>query len=157
HFHLGLAAVDRRHVERAAECRRDHRDRHAAMQVRAVALEELMRRERKENVEVAVRPAAHAGLALAGEANARAVLDARRHAHRERALAHDAAGARAARTWIVDHLTASLARHTGALEREEALLVAHLAGAAAGRAGLRLRAGLGAGAGAGLAGDRGRN
>ncbi len=65
-------------------------------------------------------------------------------------------GARAARAGIVDHLAAALTGRAGALEREEALRMAHAAGAAAGRTGLRLGAGLGARTGAGLAGDRGR-
>ena len=54
-----------------------HRDRHPAMDVGAVALEQLVAAHRQEDVEIARRPAAHAGLALAGEADARAVLDAR--------------------------------------------------------------------------------
>ncbi len=47
------------------------------MQVGAVALEERMRGQREENIEIARRPAAHAGLAFAGEPDAGAVLDAR--------------------------------------------------------------------------------
>ena len=46
------------------------------MQVGAVALEEFVGRQRQENIEIARRSAADAGLALAGEANAGAVLDA---------------------------------------------------------------------------------
>src|SRR3954453_20147358 len=156
-FNLGLPAINGRYVERTAERSRHHGDRDTAMQVGAIALEELVRRKREEDVEVTVRPAAHAGLTLASEANARAILDTRRHVHRERALARDAAGARAVRTWIVDHLAAALTGHAGALECEEALLVPHLSGAAAGRTGLGLGAGLRAGAGAHLTGDGRRN
>src|SRR5262249_60932657 len=145
------------HIECAAERRRHHRDRHAAMQVGAVALEELVRRQRQEDVEIAVRPAAHAGLAFTGEPDAGAVLDARRHVDRERALARHAAGPGAVRARIVDHLAAALAGDAGALQGEEALGMPYLAGAAAGRAGLRLGAGLGARAGAGLAGHGGRD
>ena len=76
-FHPRLAAVDGRHLDLAAECRRRHGDRHAAEQIGAVALEELVRLDREEDVEVAGRPAPHAGLALAGEPDARPVLDAR--------------------------------------------------------------------------------
>src|SRR5476649_1121253 len=65
------------------------------------------------------------------------------------------AGAR--RTGIFDHLAAALTGRAGALKREEALRMPDLAGAAAGRALLRLAAGLGAGAGAGFAGHRGRD
>ena len=126
------------------------------MQVGAVALEERVRAERQENVEVARRTAAHAGLALAGEPDAGTVLDAGRNVDRQRALARDAAGARAGRARIVDHLAAALTGRAGALQREEALRVTDAAGAVAMRAGLRLGAGLGAGAGAGFAGHRRR-
>ncbi len=67
------------------------------MQIGAVALEELVRRERQEDVEVAGRAAAHARLALAGQPDAGAVLDAGRDVDRQRALARDAARARARR------------------------------------------------------------
>ena len=70
------------------------RDRHAAVEVRAVALEELVRLDGQEDVEVARRPAAQPRLALAGEPDARAVLDAGRHVDRQRALARDAARSR---------------------------------------------------------------
>src|SRR2546430_4748221 len=118
-LHLGLGAVDGRHVERAAERRRHHRDRHAAMQIGAVALKDLVRFEREENVEIAGRTAAHARFALAGEADAGAVLDARRDAHRQRALARHAPRAGAGRTRILDHLAATMAGVAGALEPEE--------------------------------------
>src|SRR4029077_2024819 len=97
------------------------------------------------------------GLAFARKADAGAVLDAGRHVDRERAFARDAARARAVRAGIVDHLAAPLTGDAGALQGEEALRVAHLAGAAAGRAGLRLGAGLGARSRARLAGDGGRD
>src|SRR5665647_3412545 len=154
---LGLAAIDRRHCDLAAERRRHHRDRHPAVQVGAVALIELMRLQRQENIKVARRSAAHAGLALAGEPDAGAVLDTGRDVDRQHALARNASGALAGVAGVVDDLAAALARGAGALEREEALRMADLAGAAAGGAGLRLAAGLGAGARADFAGDRRRN
>src|SRR5215472_1281746 len=120
-LHLGLAAVDGRHLELAAERGRHHRDRHAAMQVGAIALEEAVAADREEDVEVAGRAAARAGLALAGEPDAGAVLDPGRDVDRERAVALHAAGARAGRAWIVDHLAAPVAGRAGPLEREEAL------------------------------------
>ena len=55
--------------------------RHAAMDVGAVALEDRVRLDRQENIEIAGAAAAHAGLALAGEPDARAVLDPRRDRH----------------------------------------------------------------------------
>jgi len=69
-FHLGLALVDGRHLEFAAQRSRHHRNRHPAVQVGAIALEELMGGERQENVEIAGGPAADAGLALAGQPDA---------------------------------------------------------------------------------------
>ena len=81
--HLGVAAVERAHRELAAERRLHHRDRHAAIEVGAVALEERMRLDREEDVEIAGRAAAQARLALAGQADARAVLDAGGHIDRQ--------------------------------------------------------------------------
>src|SRR4030095_8194467 len=69
-------AVERRHLDVAAERGLHHRDRHAQMYVAALALEELVAAHRQEDVEIAGRPAARPGLALAAEADARAVLDA---------------------------------------------------------------------------------
>ena len=46
------------------------------MQIGAIALEEGVRGDRQENVEIAGRTAAQPRLALAGEADAGAVLDA---------------------------------------------------------------------------------
>ena len=157
HLDAGLRAVERRHLERAAERRRGHRDRHLAVEVGAVALEELVRLDRQEDVEIAGRAAAQAGLALVGEADAGAVLDAGRDVDRQRLLLGDAALAGAFRAWILDGLAAAMALRAGALDREEALRGAHLAVAAAHRAGDRLGAGLGAGAGAFVAGDRSRH
>ena len=81
--------------------RRDgHRDRHLAEQVGAVALEEFMRPDREENIEIARRAAAQARLALVGQPDARAVLDAGRNIDRQRALLGDAA--LAAASWRKD-------------------------------------------------------
>src|SRR5438270_4315486 len=156
-LHAGLAALDGRHVEATAERGRHHGDRHAAMQVRAVALEERVRGERQEDVKIAGRPAAPARFALAGEPDTRAIFDTARDVDREHALAGQAAGARAGWTRVVDHLATAVTRRAGALEREETLGLANLAVARAARAGLRFRSGLGAAARASLAGHRGRN
>src|ERR1700752_1369838 len=127
------------------------------MQVGAIALEELVRGEREEDVEIAGRAAADAGLAFAGKPNACAVFHPLWNVDRERALAGDAALAGAGRTGILDHLAAALTTRTGALQREEALSLTDAPLPAAMRAGLWLGAGLGAGARAGLAGDRDRD
>ncbi|MNN30569.1 hypothetical protein D3C81_1442220 [compost metagenome] len=58
---------------------------------------------------------------------------------------------------IGNHLAAAVAARAGLLHREEALLHAHLADAAAGGAGDRRSARLGAAAAAGLAADQGRH
>ena len=116
-----------------------------------------MRLHRKENVEIAGWSAAQAGLALIGEPDARAVLDAGRNVDRQRALLGYAALAGAFRAGILDGLAAALALRAGPLDREEALRRAHLAVAGAHGAGHRLGAGLGAGAGAFGAGDRCRH
>ena len=101
-----------------------------------------MRLDREEDVEVARRAAAHARLALAGEADARAVLDAGGDVDRQRPLARHAARAGAVVARVVDRLAAALAGRAGALDGEEALLRAHAAMAAAGLAGRGLRAGV---------------
>src|SRR4051812_11438024 len=92
------------------------------MQVGAVTLEERVGGQRGKNIEIARRPAAHTGLALVGEADAGAVLDAGRDVDRERALARHPARARARRARVLDHLAAALADRAGALQREEAAL-----------------------------------
>ena len=127
------------------------------MQIGAVALEELMGSEGQENVEVARRPATDSGLALAGQADAGAILDAGRNVDRQRAFAADAARTVAGGTGILDHLAAPLTAGAGALQREEALGLTNPPRSATHRAVLRLGPGLGAGARAGLTGDRNRN
>src|SRR4051812_16546463 len=114
-----------------------------------------MPREVDEDVEVAARAAAHPCLAFAGEADAGALVDARRDAHLERALGLEPAVTVAAVAWIGDGLADAAAGRAGALDDEEALLRADLPAAVAHRAGPRLRARFGACARAALARDRG--
>src|SRR5262249_3953454 len=136
-------AIERRHFDAAAECGLNHRDWHAAVNVGAFALEQLVTAHRQEDVEIACGAAARAGLALAGQANARAVLDAGRNGDLERLVAPHAALARAAAAGLVDHLACAVAGMAGALDGEEALLRAQATAAVAGWALLRLGAGLG--------------
>src|SRR6516165_9473305 len=157
HFHFGLGTVDRRHFEFAAERSGHHGNRNAAVQVGAFALEERMRADRQEYVEITGRPAAHAGFALAGEPDAGAILDPRRNIHRQRALPGDAPRTGARCAWRVDRLAAAVTIRAGAFEREKALGVTHPAVAAAHRTSLRLGPGFAAGAGTGFAGHRGWN
>src|ERR1700756_3923768 len=84
---LRFGAVEGPDREFSAERGLDHRDRHPAIEIGPVALEDRMRLEQQENVEAPCRPAAHAGLALAAEADARPVLDAGRYVDRQCALA----------------------------------------------------------------------
>ena len=127
------------------------------MDIGALALEQLVAAHRQEHVEIAGRPAARAGLALAGEPDARAVLDAGRDVDLERLLATHATLAGAAAARLVDHLAGAVTGMAGALDGEEALLGAQPPAALAGRALLRLGAGLRAAAVADLAGDGARH
>ena len=54
----GARALDGRNLDGAAQRRRHHRDRHVAVDVGAVALEDLVRGDRDEDVEIAGRAAA---------------------------------------------------------------------------------------------------
>ena len=127
------------------------------MKIGAVALEELVRRYRQEDVEVAGRSAAQARFAFAGQPDARAVLDAGRDVDRQRAVARHAARAAAARHG--SSITWPRPWHDGQVRSsvKKPCACANPALAAAGRAGFRLGARLGAGARARFAGDRGRN
>src|SRR5262249_46132494 len=157
HLHAIMVAVDRRPLDLAAERRKHHGDRHPAVQIGALALEERMCAEREENVEIPGWSTAQARLALAREPDAGAILDAGGDVDRKRALARHPPGARARRAGIIDDLAAALAGRTGPLEREETLGVTDASLTAAGRTSLGFGAGLGAGAGAALAGHRGRD
>ncbi len=98
-----------------------------------------------------------ASLAFASETNPSAVLDALRNVDGQRTLALDAPLTRTRRARVFDHLAAALTARTSALQREEALRLPYTTSSAAGRAGLRLGAGLCARAGAGFASDGDRN
>src|SRR5580704_5758903 len=147
-------AVERRHLDVAAERGLHHGDRHAAMDVGTLALKQLVAPHRQEHVEIARRPAARARFALAGKADARAVLDAGWDVDLQRLVAPHPALAGAAAARLVDHLARAVAGMAGALDGEETLLGAQPAAAVAGRALLRLGTGLGAAAVADLAGHR---
>src|SRR5690606_19541833 len=121
--------------------------------VGAVALEELVRLDREENIEIARRTAAPAGFAFTRKPDARAVLDARRNGYRERALLGDAAVAVTRGAGVVDRLAATLTGRARALDGEKALARAHLPLAGTGLAGGRARARACARTRARLAGD----
>ena len=72
-----LAARQRRHLDLAAAQRLNDADRHLDLEVLALLLEDRRGRHVGDHVEVAGRAAALSGLALAGEADPAAVVDAR--------------------------------------------------------------------------------
>ena len=129
--------VQSRDVNVATQGSGGHGDGDLTMQVITVALEDVVLLDADLDVEIARRAATHARLALAGEPDARAVLDARRNVDGERALLGDAALARTGVAGVRDHLAAALAGGAGPLHREEAGLRTHGALATAGRTGLR--------------------
>src|SRR5690606_41253325 len=113
----------------------------------AIALEDRVLAHRDLDVEVARRSAGHAGLALAGQADAVAVVDAGRDLHLQHLLLADATVAGAVAAGAGDHLATAAAGRTGLLHGEDAALHAHLAAAAAGLAAVQVavgRAGTGA-------------
>src|SRR6185436_10886330 len=148
---LGLAA-ERRHLDRPAERGVRQADRDGAVKVVAVALEDVVRLHPDLNVEIAVRTAVRAGLAVAARADPHAFVDARRDLDLERLVLLDAALAVAGRAGLGNDLAAAVALRAGLLDAEEALAHLHLAIAVAGGAGDRACARLGAVALAGLAG-----
>src|SRR5262245_7151736 len=86
--------------------------------------------------------ATRAGLALAGESQPHAVLDAGRNRDGQLLLAHDQPGAAPARAGILDHRAFAATGRARRRDHEEALRMHDLAAPAAGRAGDRTRAGL---------------
>src|SRR5688500_18360019 len=132
---LVLLAVEAGHLDAAAQRRSGEADRTAREQGRALALEDRVPGHVDEDVEVVGRATADAGLALAGETDAGALVDAGRDVDGQRLALVDAALAAAARAGIGDHLAAAAAARAGLLDDEEALAGADLAAAAAGGAG----------------------
>src|SRR5205085_9628186 len=132
--------VERRHADLAAQRRLRERDRDRAVQVGVAALEDFMLFEVDDDVQVAALGAGVAGLAFAGAAQPRAVIDAGGHLDFERLLALDAARAVTGAAVVLDHLAAASAGRACAQHAQKGLLVAHLAAAAAGRAAHGLRA-----------------
>src|SRR4051794_30639230 len=101
------------------------------MQVGAVALEEAMRSDGQEDVEVAGWSTANASFAFADEPDAGAVLNTGRDVDRERALPRQTARAKASSTWSVDHSATPLTGCASALKREHALRITNTTGSAA--------------------------
>src|SRR5690606_13623104 len=110
-------------------------DRYFAIQMLAIALEDRMLTHVDHDVQIARRTTLSAGLALARQANAITGIDAWRHLDRQGLLLFDAPLPMAAAARIGNHLAAAMTARTGLLNREEALLHAHLADAATGGTG----------------------
>src|SRR5690606_38958594 len=73
---LGAGIVERGYFEFPTQGRRGHGDRYAGIKIGPVALEQVVRADRDEDVEIARRAAPQARFAFIGQADARAVLDA---------------------------------------------------------------------------------
>src|SRR5512143_2905629 len=143
-------AVQRGDFDLAAQGGGGETDRHFAMQVVAIALEHWVLLEVDHHIEVARRAAVDAGFAFTSQTDAVAAVDPGRNLDRQRLVLLDAAFAMASGAGIGHHLAGAAATRTGLLHREEALLNADLAMAAAGGAGGRLSARLGAATVAGI-------
>src|SRR3989338_3801649 len=150
-------AIQGRHFQLATQGRIGEADRHFAIQVLAVALENCVLAHIDHHVQVARRTTHATGLAFARQANAVTGIDTRRHLHRQGLVLFHPTLAVAGGAGLGNHLAIAMATRAGLLHREEALLHAHLADAATGGAGDRRGALLGARAIAGLAVDQGRH
>src|SRR5438105_1146270 len=156
HADLGRA-IQRGNGDLAAKRRGGDGDRHLAVKIVVVAREYRMRLDVDLQIEVAGRAAVHARLAFARKAHAVAFVDPGGNPYRERLLQLDPPAARAHRARIGNHAARAVAARAGLGNGERALRDAHLAGAAAGGAGRRVRARPRAGSLAALAGRRAGN
>src|ERR1700756_5022580 len=131
------AAVYCRHLYRTAEGCRRNRDWDTAEDVRAVALEDPMRRHGNKNIEIAGGGATDTSLALAGEPDTSTILDPRRDVDRQRFFTTCPALATARLAGMLDDASSSLAGCASLFDRKEALLSPHPPSALAGWAGDR--------------------
>src|SRR4249919_213131 len=150
HAQFDLAA-QRRNADRVAQRRLRDAHRYFAMQVVAVALEDLVRAHAHFDEQIARRRARRAGFAFALQAHAIAVVHAGGDLHREDFLLLQAALPHARLARVLDDLAAPGAMRARLLHLEDAALHAHLAAAMARRAGLQFTV-FRSGAGAMLAG-----
>src|SRR5690606_54802 len=132
------------HPHFTAERRGCHGDGNLAMEVIAIALEYCMLPDPDLDEEIPGRATIDARLAIAGRADAHAVLDPGRYVDLEGLLLLDAPLPVARRAWLGNHLAAAMAGRAGLLDRKEPLLDPNTALAIAGMArlglGARLRA-----------------
>src|SRR5690606_24099935 len=122
---LGLAA-EGGHAGDVAQRGLGDADRHLAVQVVAVALEDRVLANADFDIEIAGLGSRRAGLALAGQADAIAVVDARGHLHRQHLFLFHAAVAPAGGARRPERLAPALAGRARLLHREDAALEPHL-------------------------------
>src|SRR5271157_2420651 len=125
-----VVAIESWHADLSAERGLRKRNRHHAVQILALALEEGMLFGVQHHVEIAGGAAVKSRLAFAGVQNASAFLNARRHVHLHRTLACDASMTFALVAGMDDQLARALAGAACPRDGEEALLIAHLSAAA---------------------------
>src|SRR4051794_3695750 len=143
-----LGAVQRRDLDLGAGERLGDGDRDLDLEVVALGLEDRRLAHVRDHVEVARRPAAQAGLALAGQPDARALLDAGRDVHPIALHLAQAALAAAGRAGLLDHRAGAAAARARTRDGEHALALRLDAAAVADRADLRRGSRPGAGAAA---------
>src|SRR6187551_2169964 len=147
-----LGSVQGRYLDRRPAQRLGDRDRHGHLEVAAVEpLEHRGRGDPGGHVEVAGRATAGAGLAFAGKADPRSVLDPGRDVDLVALRLPGQAGAAAGGAGVLDDLPGAAALGAGLADREEALALRVDAAAFAARAGDRGGARRGAAAMAGRA------
>jgi len=144
-------AFEGRHLHFAAQGRAGKADRHAAKQIGAFALKNLMRLDMQNDVEISGLTAPRTAFALAGGAQPRAVLDARRNLDLDLGRLFHAPLAVADVAWLFDGLPRAPAAGTRLRNIEKAARHGHLPVPAAGLAGRDLAARFRAAAMAGIA------
>src|SRR5205807_7624702 len=117
------------------------RNRNGAIKLFAFTLEEGMRFNVQDHVEIAVGTATYAGIAHFLIADLGAVFNARRHIDVDSPLTHHAGLAFALGAWISDSASGPMTCGTGTRNAEEALLITDLAASSAGGTGYRPFAG----------------
>src|SRR6185369_11952180 len=117
------AAVERRHLNLAAERHRREVHGNLAEEVHAVAAEERVLTHVHDDVEVAGRSAGGAGFAFADEPQLLAGGDARGNLDRNLTVARDASRAAALGARLRDDLAGAAALRAGPGDGEKALLI----------------------------------
>src|SRR6218665_743666 len=153
----GRLARECGHFDLATERRRDEAHRHLAMQVIAIALEDVVLSQPDLDVQIARWPAIGAMLAIAGAADAHAAVGAGGKPDFQRLLLFDLALAVAGHAGLGNDLARAAAVRAGLLHAEDALAHLHRAAARAGAAHLGAGAGFGAAAVAGVTAFPGRD